>query len=134
MQLPFCEKFCSMCRQGSHHDVLSYCLPYNKLYKEKSSIFWDTILGSTVNVSWCFGGTHCRHPHVGFLFGLLFGPEDGGDEFLRNISHSRRTAWRYIREVRILHSQGCENLRFKTVYKNLDQTGSTVWFRILDKR
>jgi hypothetical protein len=38
-----------------------------------SSIFWDIM-----QASYLF--------HTGFLFGLFFNPEDGGDMFLQNVS------------------------------------------------
>jgi hypothetical protein len=57
----------------------------------KSSIFWHTTPSSSLKVSHRFGGTF-RHHHqeqiyllqAGFLLGLVFGPENGGD-VLRNV-------------------------------------------------
>jgi hypothetical protein len=48
----------------------------------KSSVFWDTnprspLKVSMKQVSYLF--------HADFLIGLFFGPEDGGDMFLRNV-------------------------------------------------
>jgi hypothetical protein len=42
----------------------------------KSSIFWDITPCRALLVT-CF--------HAGFLLGLFFGLEDGGDMFLRNV-------------------------------------------------
>jgi hypothetical protein len=71
----------------------------------KSKIFWDITLCSPLKVNRRFGGTYRLHLqgrniswarnqeallatcfHVGFLLGLFFDPEDGGDVFLRNVS------------------------------------------------
>jgi hypothetical protein len=44
----------------------------------KSAIFWDIMLWQAEPVlATCF--------HAGFLFGVFFGPEDGGNMFLRNV-------------------------------------------------
>jgi hypothetical protein len=49
----------------------------------KSSIFWDIRPCSPLKIKRRFGGT-CRI-HAGFLLGLFFDPEYGGDLFLRNV-------------------------------------------------
>jgi hypothetical protein len=56
----------------------------------KSAIFWDLTLCSPLRVNWRVGGTYSLHLlatcfHTGFLLGLFFYPEDGGDMFLRNV-------------------------------------------------
>jgi hypothetical protein len=47
--------------------------------------------------------------HAGFLFDLLFDPEDGGVMFLRNVADSQLTTRRYIPEDSILLNHRCEN-------------------------
>jgi hypothetical protein len=59
----------------------------------KSSILWDITPSSPLEVNRRFGGTCRLHLqgwrisllYVGFLFGLFFVPEDGGDMLLRNV-------------------------------------------------
>jgi hypothetical protein len=59
----------------------------------KSTVFWDIKPGSPSRVNRRFGGTYRLHLqgqatcfHAGFLLSLYFvDPEDGGDEFLRNV-------------------------------------------------
>jgi hypothetical protein len=70
----------------------------------KSSIFWDVTLCTLLKVNWRFGGTCCLHlqdqrisqarnwREAGSKHGLFFGPEDGCDMFLRNVSWLS-TAW-----------------------------------------
>jgi hypothetical protein len=60
-----------------------------------STIFWDITPCSPLRVNRRFGGTYGLHLqsrallatffHAGFLLGLFFDPEDGGDMFLRNV-------------------------------------------------
>jgi hypothetical protein len=50
----------------------------------ESIIFWDITPCSPLKVIRRFGGTYCLHLQ-GFLLGLFFDPEDGGDMFLRNV-------------------------------------------------
>jgi hypothetical protein len=65
----------------------------------KSAIFWDIKARSLLKVNRRFGGTYRLHLQVRRIrearnqcegkctcfHGLLFGPEDGGDLFLRNV-------------------------------------------------
>jgi hypothetical protein len=58
----------------------------------KSTILWDVISCSLVDVLWKFGVTHYLHgsknkpsKHALCLLGLLFNSEDGGSTFLQNV-------------------------------------------------
>jgi hypothetical protein len=67
----------------------------------KSTIFWDITPCSPLKINRHFGGTYRLHLHgrsisrarnyvatcfhAGFLIGLFFDREDGGDMFLRNV-------------------------------------------------
>jgi hypothetical protein len=55
----------------------------------KRPIFCDVTLCSPFKFNRHFGGTYrsgsaCYLLHTGFLLGLFFDPEDGGDMFFRN--------------------------------------------------
>jgi hypothetical protein len=45
----------------------------------KSSVIWAVALCSVLNVNYPLSAS------AGFLLGLFFDPEDGGDIFLRNV-------------------------------------------------
>jgi hypothetical protein len=54
----------------------------------KSTVFWDNMPCSPLKVDQHFGETHYKQSsapyllHAGFLLGLFFDPEDGGNMFL----------------------------------------------------
>jgi hypothetical protein len=50
---------------------------------------------------------------AGFLHGLLFDPENGGDALFRNTGQFIQTIRRYNQEYRTFHSHHCEKLKFK---------------------
>jgi hypothetical protein len=52
--------------------------------------------------------------HAGFLLGLFFDPEDGGNIFLLNVS-SLTTDYMTL-HPRTLHNQYCENLKSDLIY------------------
>jgi hypothetical protein len=63
----------------------------------KSSIFWDITACSRLKVNRCLGGTlrSARYLfHVGFLLGLFFDPEGGGD-----IPPKRRLTFNVLHDV-----------------------------------
>jgi hypothetical protein len=49
--------------------------------------------------------------HAGFLHGLIFDPEDGGDMALRNVGYFQRTTRCYIPKDSTVHKYRCENLK-----------------------
>jgi hypothetical protein len=58
----------------------------------KSSLFWD-IMPQNLESQLAFEGTNCLQVgsacyllHAGFLLGLFFDTEDGGNMFLQNLS------------------------------------------------
>jgi hypothetical protein len=55
----------------------------------KSSVFWNIMLCSLLNINRRFEGRYESRWqadfHAGFLLGLFFNLEDGGDMFLRNV-------------------------------------------------
>jgi hypothetical protein len=78
---------------------------YYYKFSLQNSIFWDIISCSLLKVNRCSGGTfrlhlqgqsisQVRNQHkvgskplyAGFLVGLFFGPEDGGNMFLQKVS------------------------------------------------
>jgi hypothetical protein len=72
----------------------------------KSAIFWGIMPCSPFEaepLATCF--------NAGFLLGIFFDPEDGGDIFLRNIGWLSMATLRYIPEDSILHNHCCENLK-----------------------
>jgi hypothetical protein len=50
--------------------------------------------------------------NTGFLFGLFFDPEDGGDMFLRNVGYLSKDYMALYPEDRNHRIHGCENLRY----------------------
>jgi hypothetical protein len=92
----------------------------------KNSVFWDITLCSPLKVSWHFGGTSSGSKqssawyllHAGFLLGLFFDPEDGGDMFLRTLVDYQRTTQHYIPEDRTL--------------QNCSQSSSSFWMMFQD--
>jgi hypothetical protein len=91
----------------------------------KSCIFWDITPCNPFKVNRRSEGTCRLHlqgqkirqdPPAGFLLGLFFDPEDGGDMFLRNVPVDIQwTIRRCILVDRTLH----KNLVLKTVFHNL---------------
>jgi hypothetical protein len=51
----------------------------------ESYILWDITPRSPLKVNRRFGALFDTWFHIGFLLGLFFDPEDGGDMFLRNV-------------------------------------------------
>jgi hypothetical protein len=63
--------------------IYMFAIFANKFHMLKnSSNFLDTTLCNSVKVN---RTSACYLPHTGFLLGLLFGPDDGGDIFIRNV-------------------------------------------------
>jgi hypothetical protein len=104
---------------------------------KKCTIFWDITLRSPFEVNWRFGGIYHLHflvrrisrrrnqPeirwqaevllttyfHAGFLFGLLFSPENGADVFLRNVDWLSTDCTALYPRKSTLHNYHCENLK-----------------------
>jgi hypothetical protein len=51
----------------------------------KSTIFWDITPCRPLKVNDVSEDLLATYFHAGFFLGLIFGPEDGGDMFLRNV-------------------------------------------------
>jgi hypothetical protein len=86
----------------------------------KGSVLWNIMLCSPLKVKGSIGGTcrlqgqrrsqarnlsdsGCYQLHAGFLIGLFFYPEDGGDMCLQNVDCQQATQ-HYIPEGRTLQS------------------------------
>jgi hypothetical protein len=50
------------------------------------------------------GGKQTTYFYIGFLLGLFFDPENGGDMFLRNVGWLSTNTWLYIPEYGTLHN------------------------------
>jgi hypothetical protein len=74
-------------------DLYSYTIIGTNLHI-KSTVFWDIT---------CF--------HAGFLLGLFFDTEDGGDMFLRNVGWLPADYMVLYPEDSTLHNHRCENLK-----------------------
>jgi hypothetical protein len=79
-------------------------------------IFWDMAqcipLKSTDVSEGHVPSNFCYLLPRGFLLGLFFDPEVGGDIFLRDVGNFQRTTRRFILEDRTLHTHICKNLKF----------------------
>jgi hypothetical protein len=59
--------------------------------------------------------------HAGYLLGLFFYPEDGGDMLLRNVDSLSTDYIELYPEERALHNHRCENLESHIAYLGQQQ-------------
>jgi hypothetical protein len=80
----------------------------------KSTVVWNTLQCSPVEVLWNFGATYCLH------IWLLFNAEDGDNTFLQNISEVRTDYVASHAEEATHHIHSCcEDLKACAMYCSL---------------
>jgi hypothetical protein len=101
-------------------------------YSQKNSVFWGMMLYSPSKIIQSSGGARCLHlqgqrinqtrnqheagrklglpASAGFLLGLFFNPEDGGDTFLQMSVDSLHTTQHYIPDDRTLKTTAVRTL------------------------